>query len=100
MRVTTFAAVLLGATLAAAPAFAQKATAAGPSRDQVRIQILDQCVISQSGKTAEEGAGPKCGCYAGRIVKAMNEEEIAAYKRGVPKRLTEEANKILATCSK
>lgn len=74
------------------------AFAQGPSRDQVRVRLLDQCVLTQSGKTDAEGAGPKCNCYAAKISKAMTEEEIAKFKKGVPKRLAAEAQTVLATC--
>jgi hypothetical protein len=84
----------MGAAVFAAPALAE--TSAG--RDTVRIRLLDQCVISQSGKTAEEGAGPKCSCFAAKMSKAMTDEEIAAFKKGVPKRLAADAQTALATC--
>lgn len=77
--------------LVVGPAMAQ-------SRDNVRLKILDTCVMTQSGKSESEGAGPKCGCYATKITKAMTDEEIAKWKRGVPKRLTDESNKIFAGC--
>jgi len=93
-----FGGLVLSAALLASPALAQKTAASGPSRDQVRMRVLDLCVMSQSGKTAEEGAGPKCGCYAAKITKAMTDEEVATYKKGVPKRLTAESTTVLATC--
>jgi hypothetical protein len=92
---------MTGATFGAAVLFgvmiAGQAMAA-PDRNSVRLRILDTCVMTQSGKTEAEGAGPKCGCYATKITKAMTDEEIAAWKKGVPRRLTEESNKIFATC--
>jgi hypothetical protein len=99
-----FGGLVLCAALVATPASAQflfkKAPAAGSgtTRDQVRLRLLDQCVMSQSGKTAEEGAGPKCGCYAVKISKAMTDEEVATYKKGVPNRLTAESTATLAGC--
>jgi hypothetical protein len=54
--------------------------------------------MTQSGKSESEGAGPKCGCYATKITKAMTDEEIAKWRRGVPKRLADESNKIFAEC--
>ena len=74
------------------------AFAQGPSRDQVRVRLLDQCVMTQSGKTDSEGAGPKCNCYAAKISKAMTDEEVAKFKKGVPKRLAADAQTALATC--
>ena len=68
------------------------------SRNQVRLKILDTCVMTQSGKSEAEGAGPKCGCYATKITNAMTDEEIAKWRKGVPKRLSEESNKIFAGC--
>lgn len=68
------------------------------TRDQVRIKLLDQCVLSQSGKTDAEGAGPKCNCYAAKISKAMADEEVAKFKKGIPKRLAPDAQAALATC--
>jgi hypothetical protein len=70
----------------------------GPSRDQVRVRLLDQCVMTQSGKTESEGAGPKCNCYAAKISKAMTDEEVAKFKKGVPKRLAADAQTAFATC--
>jgi hypothetical protein len=89
-----FGGLALGLVVLGGTAFAQT----GPSRDQVRVRLLDQCVMSQSGKTAEEGAGPKCNCYAAKISKAMTDEEVAKYKKGVPKRLAGESAATLATC--
>jgi hypothetical protein len=88
------AAAVMACVLVAGQAMAQ----AGQSRNQVRLKILDTCVLTQSGKSEAEGAGPKCGCYATKITKAMTDEEIAKWKKGVPKRLTEESNKIFAGC--
>jgi hypothetical protein len=95
-----FGGLVLAAALLASPALAQKAEApaSGPTRDQVRMQILDVCVMSQSGKTAEEGAGPKCGCYAAKISKVMTDEEVAVYKKGLPKRLVAESDATFAGC--
>ncbi len=95
-----FGGLVLAAALLASPALAQKAEApaSGPTRDQVRMRILDVCVMSQSGKTAEEGAGPKCGCYAAKISKAMTDEEVAVYKKGLPKRLVPESDATFASC--
>jgi hypothetical protein len=73
-------------------------TAQAATRDQVRIKLLDQCVLSQSGKTESEGAGPKCNCYAAKISKAMTDEEVAKFKKGIPKRLAPDAQTALATC--
>jgi hypothetical protein len=73
-------------------------TAQATTRDQVRVRLLDQCVLSQSGKTDSEGAGPKCNCYAAKISKAMTDEEIAKFKKGIPKRLAPDAQAALATC--
>ena len=74
------------------------AAAQGMSRDQVRLRILDTCVMSQSGKTEEQGAGPKCNCYAPKVVKLMTDEEVAKFKKTVPARLKPESDKLLATC--
>jgi hypothetical protein len=93
-----FGGLVLAAALLASPALAQKAPASGPTRDQVRMRILDQCVMSQSGKAANEGAGPKCGCYAAKITKAMTDEEVATYKKALPKRLSAEAVPTFASC--
>jgi hypothetical protein len=95
-----FGGLVLTAVLLASPALAQKAKApaSGPTRDQVRMRVLDQCVMSQSGKTADEGAGPKCGCYATKITKAMTDEEVATYKKALPKRLSAEAQPTFASC--
>jgi hypothetical protein len=95
-----FSGLVLGAALLASPALAQKTAAqtSGPTRDQVRVRILDLCVMSQSGKTAEEGAGPKCGCYAAKITKAMTDEEVATYKKGMPKRLVPDSDAAFASC--
>lgn len=90
--------LVLGAMLVAMPAMAQKASEAAPSRDQIRLAILDQCVLTQSGKLAEEGAGPKCGCYARSISKAMTDEEVADYRKSLPKRLADQSQKIFAGC--
>lgn len=90
----TFAALAVGLTVLGGTAFAQT----GPSRDQVRVRLLDQCVMTQSGKTDAEGAGPKCNCYAAKISKAMTDEEVAKFKKGVPKRLAADAQTALATC--
>jgi hypothetical protein len=89
------AGLVLGAAVFAAPALAQKA---GPSRDTVRVRLLDACVMSQSGKAADEGAGPKCNCYAAKMSKAMTDEEVAKHKKGIPKRLVPESQAALATC--
>jgi hypothetical protein len=90
----TFAGLALGFVVLGGTAFAQT----GLSRDQVRVRLLDQCVMTQSGKTESEGAGPKCNCYAAKISKAMTDEEIAKFKKGVPKRLAGEAQATFATC--
>lgn len=88
----TFAGVALSLVVLGGTAFA------APTRDQVRVRLLDQCVLSQSGKTESEGAGPKCNCYAAKISKAMTDEEVAKFKKGVPKRLAPDAQTALATC--
>jgi len=93
-----YAGLVLGGMLLAVPVTAQHASAAGPGREQVRLRILDQCVLTQSGKLPEQGAGPKCNCYAGRIVKAMTDEEVARFRKTLPRRLAGEASQILATC--
>ncbi|BCJ90865.1 hypothetical protein IZ6_16000 [Terrihabitans soli] len=80
--------VLGGTAVAAVP----------PTRDQVRVKLLDQCVLSQSGKSDSQGAGPKCTCYAAKISKAMTDEEVAKFKKGIPKRLAPDAQTALATC--
>lgn len=90
MRGMKAAVVVLGVVLTG------HATAA--TRDSVRLRLLDQCVMTNSGKTDAEGAGPKCGCYATKITKAMTDEEIAKWRKGVPKRLTEESKQIFAGC--
>jgi hypothetical protein len=68
------------------------------SRDQVRLRVLDKCVMSQSGKAEDEGAGPKCGCYAPKIVKLMTDEEVAKFRKAVPARLKPESDKLLQKC--
>jgi hypothetical protein len=74
------------------------ALAAPMSRDQVRIRVLDQCVLGQSGKAEGQGAGPKCNCYAPKVVKLMTDEEVAKFRKKIPSRLKTDAEKILATC--
>ncbi len=86
------------ATAAALALLSGSALAQGPSRDQVRVRILDACVIGQSGKAEGEGAGPKCNCYAPKIVKLMTDEEVAKFRKKIPSRLKADADKILATC--
>jgi hypothetical protein len=81
----------LGAVVLAVPALAA-------TRDQVRVKLLDQCVLSQSGKADSQGAGPKCTCYSAKISKAFTEEEVAKFKKGVPKRLAAESKATLDTC--
>jgi hypothetical protein len=98
VKAVRFGAFVVGVALLASSALAQKAPAAGPDRNQVRLRILDACVMSQSGKLAEEGAGPKCNCYAAKITKAMTDEEVATYRKGVPQRLADESTKLLITC--
>jgi hypothetical protein len=100
-----FGGLVLAAALVATPASAQfwvkKAPASSgsvPTRDQVRMRILDQCVMSQSGKSADQGAGPKCGCYATKMSKAMTDQEVAAYRKALPKRLSAEAQPAFASC--
>ncbi len=90
--------LVLGAMLVAMPAMAQKAPAAGPTRDKIRLAILDQCVLTQSGKLAAEGAGPKCGCYARAMSKALTDEEVAGYRKSLPKRLADQSQTIFAGC--
>jgi hypothetical protein len=92
--IKTFAGLAFGLVVLGGTSFAQ----AGPSRDQVRVRILDQCVMSQSGKGAGEGAGPECNCYAAKISKAMTDEEVAKFKKRVPKRLAAGAQTVLAAC--
>ena len=88
----------LGLVVAGIMVAGQAAAQSAPSRDDVRIRILDMCVMTQSGKAPEEGAGPRCGCYAAKIVKAMTDEEIAGFKKAVPARLKPESDKLLQTC--
>jgi hypothetical protein len=85
------AGLALGTAILAAPASAA-------TRDQVRVKLLDQCVMSQSGKAADQGAGPKCNCYAAKMSKAMTDEEVAKFRKGVPKRLAPDSEAALATC--
>jgi hypothetical protein len=85
------AGLVLGAAVLTAPA-------AAATRDQVRVKLLDQCVMSQSGKAADQGAGPKCNCYAAKMSKAMTDEEVAKFRKGVPKRLAPDSQTALATC--
>jgi hypothetical protein len=87
------AGLALGTALLVTPSVSQAAT-----RDQVRVRLLDQCVLSQSGKADSQGAGPKCTCYAAKISKAMTDEEVAKFKKGVPKRLAPDSQAALATC--
>jgi hypothetical protein len=77
--------VLVAALMAAAPVSAQGLFGLGAkkwpplTRDQVRLKLLDNCVMSQSGKAADQGAGPKCGCYATRVSKVLTDQDILAY---------------------
>lgn len=86
------------AGLALGAAVLAGAAQAAPTRDQVRVRLLDQCVMSQSGKAADQGAGPKCNCYAAKLSKAMTDEEVAKFKKGIPKRLAPDSQAALATC--
>ncbi|MFC5068379.1 hypothetical protein [Flaviflagellibacter deserti] len=96
---------MLAVALLAAPAEAQFLFGSAPkgpplTREQVRIRLLDGCVLTQSGKAADQGAGPKCNCYASRVAKAMTDADILAYSS--TKKLTPtvqaEATKALAVC--
>ena len=93
VKAARFGAYAAGAVLLALPLAAQAA-----GRNEVRMQILDRCVLSQSGRAPLDGAGPECKCYAAKIIKAMTDEEVAGYRRSVPRRLSEEANAIMAAC--
>lgn len=100
-----FGGAILAVALMAAPADAQFLFGSKPkgpplTRDQVRVRLLDACVFSQSGKAADQGAGPKCNCYAARVAKAMSDADILAYSS--TKKLTPtaqaEATQALAVC--
>jgi hypothetical protein len=91
-----FAKTLLATSVLVLPA--GQAMAQAQTRDHVRLKILDKCVMSQSGKAEDEGAGPKCGCYAPKIVKLMTDEEVAKFRKAVPARLKPESDKLLQKC--
>jgi hypothetical protein len=97
--------VILVAAMTVAPAQAQFLFGSAPkgpplTREQVRVRLLDACVFSQSGKAADQGAGPKCNCYASRVAKAMTDADVLAYSSS--KKLTPtaqaEATKALTVC--
>ena len=95
VKLKRFGAVAAGAALLASSIAAQ---AAEPTRNKVRMRILDKCVIAQSGRLPLQGAGPECRCYAAKITKAMTDEEVADYRRSVPRRLSDASEKMLAAC--
>jgi hypothetical protein len=96
---------LLVVALMAAPAnaflfFGSKPKGPPLTRDQVRLHLLDTCVLTQSGKAADQGAGPKCNCYASRVAKAMTDADVLAYSssRKLTPTAQAEATKALAIC--
>ena len=89
--------------LAATPALAQgmsKMAAPAPTKDQVRMRVLDNCVLTQTKPGLDGGAGPKCRCFASAMIKVMKPDEIAAYNGRMPARLESLAEKTWTTCNK
>jgi hypothetical protein len=46
--------------------------------EQIRTRLLDVCVVRQAenAKGPDDGFAVRCGCYAGRVVKAMSDAEL------------------------
>jgi hypothetical protein len=46
--------------------------------EQIRTRLLDVCVVRQAenSKGPDDGFAVRCGCYAGRVVKALSPMEL------------------------
>ncbi len=82
MRFSFSQTVCRGVLLLAAVAVATPAVGAGMSRELARQKVVDQCVYSEwKHKDRRDTAAKRCVCAAKRFVRAMDEEEFAAYVR-------------------
>jgi hypothetical protein len=77
---------------------AAKSSAAPMTRDQVRVRLLDSCVLTQTKPGVDGGAAPQCRCYTAAVTKAMTAEEVAAYSGKMPKRMEPLAEASWAKC--
>ncbi|MGQ4272725.1 DUF4148 domain-containing protein [Terrihabitans sp. B22-R8] len=93
---------VLSSPVAAQGVFGSKpaASAQPQTREQIRIRLLDSCVLTQTKPGVDGGAAPQCRCYAAGITKAMTDEDIAGYRGRMPKRLEPTAESIWTTCQK
>lgn len=72
-----------GATPPQQPAGAERVDLSNASTDEIRTHILDACVVQQwsVASSPKDSYADKCGCYARRVMQALSDDELAAFRR-------------------